>query len=254
MFEFLACDRECEAMIAADQAPDVTLHEPSEVADFIQALGISDHELELIAIVTGWQKRSPRKITADALLSSLCAQCHGGTASFNDIATALDAAAGRQPSRQSVAERFAQPCLRLIQTVLRLAIDGRFTTSMLEDTPAQGVLHPYSRVLVQDSTIIELPGWLFDTFSGVANGANQVCNARIQATYDLKHMGFEAFSIDAYSKNDVSAAPELELRPGDLVLRDRGYLSVGEMQRYQQAGAYFIYLHKTEAIYRWCAE
>ncbi len=38
--------------------------------------------------------------------------------------------------------------------------------------------------------------------------------ARIQAAYDLKNMGFEAFSIDAYSKNDVSAAPELELRPG----------------------------------------
>ena len=63
-------------------------------------------------------------------------------------------------------------------------------------------------------------------------------------------MCFEAFSIDAYSKNDVSAAPELELRPGDLVLRDRGYLSVGEIQRHQQAGAHFIYRHETGALYR----
>ena len=138
----------------------------------------------------------------------------------------------------------------MVQTVLRLAIDRRVTTSMLEDAPAEGLLHSYSRVLVQESTIIELPGWLFDTFSGVANAANQVCNARIQATYDLKHMGFEAFSIDAYSKNDVSSAPELELRPGDLVLRDRGYLTVGEIQRHQQAGAHFIYRHKTGALYR----
>jgi hypothetical protein len=58
MFEFVACDREIEAMIAADQAPDVTLHEPRDVADFIQALGIPDRELELIAIVTGWQSRA----------------------------------------------------------------------------------------------------------------------------------------------------------------------------------------------------
>ena len=121
---------------------------------------------------------------------------------------------------------------------------------MLEDAPAQGLLQPYSRVLVQDSTIIELPGWLFDTFSGVANAAHQVCNARIQATYDLKNMCFEAFSIGAYSKNDVSAAPELELRPGDHVLRDRGYLSVGEIQRHQKAGAHFIYRHKTGSLYR----
>ena len=157
---------------------------------------------------------------------------------------------GRAPSRQSVAERFAQPCLRMIQTVLRLAIDRRVTTSIQEDAPAQRLLHPYSRVLVQDSTIIELPGWLFDTFSGVANGASQVCNARIQAIYDLKGMCFEAFSIDAYSKNDLSAAPDLALRPGDLVLRDRGYLSVGEIQRQAQVGAHFIYRHKTGALYR----
>jgi hypothetical protein len=209
-------------MTTPKQAPDVTLHQPRDVAEFIQALGISAHELELIAIVTGWQKRSPRKITPAALLSALCAQCYGGTASFNDIASCLDGASGRQPSRQSVAERFAQPCLRMVQTVLRLAINNRVTTSLQQDAPAQGLLKGYSRVLVQDSTIIELPGWLFDTFSGVANGTHQVCNARIQATYDLKNMCFEAFSIDAYSKNDLRAAPELELRPGDLVLRDRG--------------------------------
>jgi hypothetical protein len=237
-------------MTNPDQAPEVTLDEPRGVGEFLTALGVSAHELELIAIVTGWQKRSPRKITAAALLSSLCAQTLGGTASFNDIAAALDTASGRQPSRQSVAERFAPPCLAMMQTVLRMAINKRVTTSMQEDVPAQGLLSRHARVLVQDSTIIELPGWLFDTFSGVANGARQVCNARIQATYDLKNMGFEAFSIDAYSKNDLSAAPELELRPGDLVLRDRGYLSVGEIQRHQQAGADFIYRHKTGALYR----
>lgn len=237
-------------MTDPDQAPDVTLHEPRDVCDFIKALGIPAQELELIAIWTGWQKRSARKITPAALLTSLCARCLGGTASFGDIATALDAASGRQPSRQSVAERFAQPCLEMIQTVLRMAIDRRVTSSMQDDAPAQGLLRRYSRVLVQGSTIVELPGWLFDTFSGVANAARQVCNARIQAVYDLKHMRFEAFSIDAYSKNDVSAAPELELRPGDLVLRDRGYLSVGEIQRHQQAGADFICRHKTGAMYR----
>lgn len=237
-------------MTDPEQSPDVTLHEPREVAEFIQALGIPERELELIAIVTGFQKRAPRKITPAALLNSLCSHCHGGTPSFNDIAASLDATAGRQPSRQSVAERFGQPCLRLIQTVLRLAIDRRVATSMQQDSPAHGALDSYSRVLVQDSTIIELPGWLFDTFSGVANGAHQVCNARIQATYDLKHMSFEAFSIDAYSKNDISTAPELELRPGDLVLRDRGYLSVGEIQRHLEAGAHFIYRHKTGTLYR----
>lgn len=237
-------------MADPDQAPELTLSEPRDVGDFIKALGVSIHELELIAILTGWQKRSPRKITPAALLTTLCAQSLGGTMSFNDMATALNFISGRQPSRQSVAERFAPPCLEMIQTVLRMATAKRISTSMQDEVLAQGLVSRYSRVLVQDSTIIELPGWLFDTFSGVANGASQVCNARIQATYDLKNMCFEAFSIDAYSKNDLSAAPELELRPGDLVLRDRGYLTMGEIQRHQQAGADFIYRHKTGVIYR----
>lgn len=85
----------------------------------------------------------------------------------------------------------------MIQTVLRMAINKRIGTSVQDDVPAQGLLSRYTRVPVQDSTIIELPAWLFDTFSGVANGARQVCNARIQAIYDLKNMGFEAFSLDA---------------------------------------------------------
>lgn len=122
-------------MTGRGQAPDVTLGQPREIAGFLTALGLSAHELESIAIVTGWQKRAPRKITAAALLTSLCAQTLGGAASFNDIATALDTAAGRQPARQLVAGAFAQPCLRMIQRVLRLAINQRVTTSMQDECP-----------------------------------------------------------------------------------------------------------------------
>ncbi|MBL9116346.1 MAG: hypothetical protein JNJ83_15170 [Verrucomicrobiaceae bacterium] len=59
-------------MATADQAAEVTLEEPREVAEFITALGITAHELELIAIVTGWQKRAPRKITPAALRKYCC--------------------------------------------------------------------------------------------------------------------------------------------------------------------------------------
>ena len=41
-------------MATADQAAEVTLEEPRQVAEFITALGITAHELELIVIVTGW--------------------------------------------------------------------------------------------------------------------------------------------------------------------------------------------------------
>ena len=97
---------------------------------------------------------------------------------------------------------------------------------------------------MQDSTIIKLPQSLFDRFSGVSNGHTKVCNARIQGTYDLIAGRFIRFSIDPYYKNDLAAAPELEIQPGDLVLRDRGYSSYQEMQRHSQNQASLILRHK----------
>ena len=71
----------------------------------------------------------------------------------------------------------------------------------------------------------------------------------IQAVYDLISGQLIEFSIDPYSKNDLTAAPELELREGDLVLRDRGYIIAAEMQRHCDVGAHFIYRHKTGMTY-----
>ena len=107
----------------------------------------------------------------------------------------------------------------------------------------------YHRVLVQDSTVIKLPAALFDSFSGVSNAHSKVCNARIQAVYDLVSGRLISFSIDSYSKNDLMAAPELPLQENDLVLRDRGYFTAAETQRHCDAGAHFIYRHKTGTNY-----
>ena len=111
------------------------------------------------------------------------------------------------------------------------------------------VFHNHPRVLCQDSTIIKLPSHLFEHFSGVSNGHSSVCNARIQAAYNLLDHHLLAFSIDPYSKNDQAAAPELALQKGDLTLRDRGYLVVDEIQRHRDAGADCIFRHRTGTAY-----
>jgi hypothetical protein len=105
------------------------------------------------------------------------------------------------------------------------------------------------RVLLQDSTIIGLPVRLFALFSGVSNAHASVCNARVQCVYDLIDEKFIHFTIDPYTKNDLKAAPELDLKQGDLVIRDRGYLTFGEIQRHLQLKADCIYRHKSTTIY-----
>lgn len=140
-----------------------------------------------------------------------------------------------------------ESCLKIIKAVLQRAIEKAINTAAVKND--QGLFSAFGRVLVQDSTIIKLPSWLFEESSGVSNAHSKVCNARIQAVYDLKSMTFVAFSIDPYSKNDLSEVPELELREDDLVLRDRGYLTMDEIKRHIKVGADYIYRHKTKTTY-----
>lgn len=198
------------------------------------------------AVDSGFMKREPRKISPRAFLAALCHQSLRGSPSYNDLAAAIEAASGISPSRQSMAERMGPPCLAFLQALLEHVM-GRGAA-----TARPGHTHPagrYLRVLVQDSTLLQLPAALFESFSGVTNGHASACHARIQAVYDLASMRFAAFSIDPYSINDRKAAPDLEIRPGDLVLRDRGYLTNGEITRHVEAGADCVYRHCTGTIY-----
>lgn len=168
-----------------------------------------------------------------------------GELSYNDIAARLEVVEGVSVSRQAVWKKFGDPCVEFMRGVLAAVIAAQL--------PSFGDASPcgsrFGRVIVQDSTVLKLPSRLFGHYSGVSNNSSTVCNARIQVVYDLLAENFVVFSIDPYSKNDLSAAPELELQDGDLVLRDRGYLINDELQRHLTAGADCVYRHKHGNVY-----
>ena len=82
---------------------------------------------------------------------------------------------------------------------------------------------PFTRIIVQDSTVIRLPERLYSIFSGVKNAHKTACNARVQGVYDILAGRLLHYSIDPYSRNDLAAALDFSAQPGDLVLKDRGY-------------------------------
>lgn len=206
----------------------------------LNSLGCDEAFITQAALQSGWLKRSPRKITPAGLFEAVCFESSHGSASFNDVASRIHTL----PSRQAVARRMSKPALLFFEHCLAAIID--YKTAAANSPPWLG---RYQRVILQDSTVLRLPAWLFDTFSGVTNAITTVCNARVQAVYDLKNRRFLDFSIDAYSKNDLLCAPALKLQKGDLVLRDRGYLIADEIQRHLDAGADCIYRHKTGNLY-----
>jgi len=212
----------------------------------IGTTGFTDEEVRELAYKTGFQKRTHRKIDVVDLIKILYDQSLKGACSYNDLAERIDEVSGGLVSRQAVRKRMNESCVSLIQQILAMVLSQRVAG---QNDRALSHSGRYHRVLVQDSTIIKLPTQLFEEFSGVSNGHSTVCNARIQLTYDLLNGTFTSFSLDPYSKNDQSAAPELELRPGDLTLRDRGYLAGDEFRRHRESGADCIFRHKSNFTY-----
>lgn len=191
-------------------------------------------------------KRRAKKIDAPHFLVLMCIESQKGSPSYNELSARFDAVYNISASKQAMWKKVNQSCVIFFQTILAHVIKHRVWDKNTDE------LNPwsnYKRIIVQDSTIIKIPLKLFDIFSGVSNASMAVCNARIQGVYDLIPGRFISFSIDSYSKNDLLAAPELEIRPGDLVLRDRGYYKNDEMQRQVEAGADCIYRHKYKTTF-----
>lgn len=203
-------------------------------------------ELRKMAFECGFMKRHARKIDAPHFLANLCLSSLQGAPSYNDLAARFNAKYHSSASKQAFWKRVDEACVRFFQAVLARIIQSKLQGVDIEHFKA---CSKYKRVIVQDSTIIRLPLRLFPIFTGVANAHKAVCNARIQGVYELLTGRFISFSIDPYSKNDLISAPELELQQGDLVLRDRGYSTHGEILRHIMTGADCIYRHKFSSVY-----
>lgn len=212
--------------------------------DFItllNVLNINEEELVLLALESGFIKRT-RKINSLDFLYSLSIESTKGIASYNDIALSIENENYISISRQAIWKKVTEPCVDYFKHVLELIILSK-AKKYLDDV--ESVKCKFKRVLVQDSTIIKLPGRLLSAFSGVSNGYSTVCNARIQGIYDLLSGSFVSFTINPYSKNDLDSVSEMDIQKDDLTLRDRGYLTMHEFRRHLLTGAHCIYRYKT---------
>ena len=193
-----------------------------------------------------FMKRQSKKIDAPDFLVLMCMESQKGSPSYNDLVARFDAVYNVSASKQALWKRVNESCVMFFKSVLSQVIKQKVANIDIDALNSTG---KYKRVIIQDSTIIKLPLRLFSIFSGVSNLHNSVCNARIQGVHKLVSGRFIHFSIDPYSKNDLSAAPELEIRQGDLVLRDRGYYTNGEMSRHVKEQADCIYRYKNKTIF-----
>jgi hypothetical protein len=215
-------------------------------ASLFSAAGLTGSVISKKARETRFVQRASGTIPVTELLECVCNAAVAGTVSYNDLAGRMEAACGVSVSRQAYWERInTDNCVAFFKAILAAII--------FQKLDRQGVsfvknCKQFKRILIQDSTIIQLPARLMAIFSGVRNATAAICNARIQGVYDLCAGQFISFSIDPYSKNDVSVAGQIDAQPGDLILRDRGYFLIETIGEFKSRGIDTIsrYKHVTK--------
>ena len=200
-------------------------------------IGLSTQTINQLSVKTGFIKRS-RKIKAIDFLIYMITESVRGCVSCNDLAAMIQFETGTMASRQAYHNKMNTTSLRFFEAILAIVMHAKTYKAV----PLQ--FKKFKRILIQDSALLRWPLKLMTTFSGVKNAHTQVCNARIQCAYDLLAGSFTQWSIHSYSQCDLAVAGELEVKTGDLVLRDRGYFNPNEFRRIIGAKGDFVSLYK----------
>lgn len=208
------------------------------MADVFSVLGFDECYFCQIAFATNFKKRV-RTLTCFDFVFALIVNASNTVMSYNTIASSIADDLCKLVTKQALQKA-------MIKEEFMNCLDAIYKDVLLSKLNLNGdeLKGKYKRIIIHDSTIINLPQRLFSIFSGVSNGLVQVANARIQIALDILCNHIIHFSLDSYSTNDIKAANQLSIQQGDLLIRDRGYFSIVEIKRILKALAHFIYRYK----------
>jgi hypothetical protein len=97
-----------------------------------------------------------------------------------------------------------------------------------------------SRILIEDASAQAMPKANADEFPAHGNRHSAAAGAKIDPAYDLLAGEVDSHSLHLATGQDKDIRKSLipRLLPGNLVLRDMGYLSLGEFAPVEVAGAW----------------
>jgi hypothetical protein len=189
---------------------------------------------------SGFRRRQPKKLSPLTFIRSCCLLLINKKVSLRRWAILIGTLINQTYAKQSLFERMSHSAATFLQSVV-LALVGKLSLGVQRVLPP--VLDSFSRVLLQDSVILTLPAKLRRFFPGARNQHGHLGGMlRVQGLYDLKGACFVSFSHGPFTTNDCELADEVLklLRPGDLLLRDLGYLVLGVFRRIDQMQAFFL--------------
>lgn len=205
-------------------------------------LGIKKREINKLAFNTKSSVRIPDKLWADKLVEAFCMSSIHDEFSLMNICAHLYENYGIDISKQGLFKRIQKNgTVELFKEIVM----AYFLKSLNNNkNNLMSLRERFERILLQDSTIVQLPNQLYKVFFGIKTRVSTTTYSRIQFIYDILNNNFITFSINTYSENDLASASKIEVIGKDLWLRDRGYFSLDACIKIAKEGGDFILRYK----------
>ncbi len=188
-------------------------------------------------------QRTPRKISPLHLVLGVLISIAERTPHFRGIAKNISSFGSGSPSRQAVWARlridFAPS---FFAAVFKRVIDAQYKRiSSLTRLPTQ-LGETFTRVLVEDGSVLPLHASLAKTYKGSSNQHGTVAALRLRWVFDLLTGKTIDADLHLWRSNDMSTAYDIlpMLKQGDLLLRDMGYFCFECFHRIAKIGAFYV--------------
>ena len=214
--------------------PQVLATELQSLRQHIQ----SGLDAEALARRSGFLRRCPRKIPMPDFLLALVALAAESYLTLERVAAIVALATRLSYSKQALHKRLT-PAIESFLAQCATALFGQLPEARVR---WRGLLTPFRRVLLHDSTIQTLPEHLAGLFPGSRNHRKRFAALKIQFITDLLSAQALHLSLSGFTRNDQAAALDiLEVaQPGDLIIRDLGYFVLRAFRWIAESGAFFV--------------
>jgi IS4 transposase len=216
----------------------VTIRKADELAVQLKRK-LQSFSINAIAVETRFVKRKPIKIKPLNFLIGLFINILTSDNSLSTFASTLGLLAGCTISKQAVDKRIQLPVITFLESILAKAL----CCSNVRIKYKKSFRSIFNRIIVQDSSCIQLDAKLSQYFPGNRNQTNnKSAILKIQAFFDLLTEQFCHLSFSPYRKNDQKSSVDILdiLLPGDLIIRDLGYFVLPVLNQIGQCSAYFL--------------
>lgn len=194
-------------------------------------------DLDFLASQTQLVIRKSSKFSPAAFLHSLLSAVVTGKASLNQLAGDLKDRVAAAMARQSLHERFDPRCIAFLMSVLCDLMQQRYRPAT--DELKGGAIR---RIIIEDASSQVMPKANAAAFPAHGNHHGATAGVKIDFAFDLLAGSVISHTLHQATTQDKTIGKDLvvEIRRGDLVLRDMGYFSLCEFTAIEQRGAWWL--------------